>query len=218
WRALTARDAGRAVGHGALGLGQAVAFVLVALGPGRSGGAAAVPLLLGVPLTEVLIGRYAVRCAVALDDHEDRTGYHRQVRRLGLTTLAALVPPLTCGVALATAAGHLPYGLASHPDVRAGLLRLASGVLLAGAYGVLLLLAIQRRLGTAVLLASWPAALAAVVAAGYLLPWAPVPWPLPDSLAGWADALLPATVGTLTAAYLAGLAVAAYAVLDPRSA
>ena len=60
-------------------------------------------------------------------------------RAVGWRALLALVPPLLLATALLAAAGHLPSDLGRMTALRAGI-----GVLLAGAYPLLLLLAVAR--------------------------------------------------------------------------
>ena len=166
-------------------------------------------------------------------------------------TIALLLPALLSGVALATAADHLPMRLSDHADVRSVLRALASGVLLAGVFAMVLLLATRRWLASAALLAvavptlamgltvyGPPAALAAAVpsVAGPADPAADPAgaaasvraWPAPTWSDGTAlfdcattctanDALLPNLVLSLSAVYVLGLSVAAYALFDPRS-
>jgi hypothetical protein len=161
-------DAARAVAYLLIGLGQALAFVLVwrAAPGGSAGPPAALPLLAAVPLLEVFVGWHTARVAVGLDAYDDHRGYRRHLRRVALLTIAALMPPLFGGVALGAAAARLPLRLSDHPDARALLLALAGGVLLAGVFGVVLLLATRRRLATAALIAAAPVTLAVGLTAG----------------------------------------------------
>jgi hypothetical protein len=200
-------DGARAVAYLLIGLGQALAFVLVwrAAPGGAAGPPAALPLLAAVPLLEVYVGWHTARVAVGLDAYDDHRAFRRHVRRVATVTIAVLLPPLFTGVAFGAAAGRLPLRLSDHPDVRNLVLALASGVLLAGVFGVVLLLATRRRLGAAALIAAAPVTLSAG-----LNRYGP-----PPGLSS--DALLPITVGVLAAVYALGLATVTYALVDPRS-
>jgi hypothetical protein len=203
-----------ALGHLLVGAGQAGAFLLVwRLSPGDGGAPppAAVPLLLAVPLIEVFIAWHAARAAAGLSTYDDVRAYHRHLRGLGTVTLAALVPPLAVGVALAGSAVRLPYGISAHPDARRMVLALSAGVLLGGVYALTLLLATRRRLGAAVLVGFAPLLFAAVVGTGSA-------WAVPPAGAGsLIQVMLPGTVAGLAATYVLGLVTAAHAVFHPGS-
>ncbi|GIF67153.1 hypothetical protein Ais01nite_51880 [Asanoa ishikariensis] len=193
-----------------VGAGQAGAFLLVSrLEPGA--GAAAVPLLLAVPLIELFVGWHAAGAAAGLDLYDDVAAYRRHLRALGVVTLAALVPPLAIGAALVVAAFRLPYELSRHPDARALVLSAAAGVLLAGAWAATLLLATRGRLVLAALLALAPVAFAVAPVAGLLVA---VPTGGADSLI---QVLLPATVAGLAATSVLGLAATAHTVFHSGS-
>jgi hypothetical protein len=163
------------------------------------GFAALVPALLGVPLAESLAAWHQGHVWWGLVSYDTTLAWRRYLRGLGWTTLAALTPPLLAGVALAVLALAGTSGRSWHrladpltPGAAgAGLLTLATGVLLAGGYGVLLLLAARRRVLTGAALAVGCAACVA----------------LTDPT--------PARVALVAAGYAAGLAVAGYAVFDP---
>jgi hypothetical protein len=194
-------DAVRAGAYLLIGLGQALAFVLVwRAAPGGAGGPpAALPLLAAVPLLEVFVGWHTARVAIGLDAYDDHRAYRRHVRGVAVVTIGVLLPPLFTGVAFAAAAGRLPLHLSDHPAARDLVLALAGGVLLAGLFGVVLLLATRRRLATAALVAAGPVAVVAATAGTR------------------GGDLLPATVMALAAVYAAGLAAATFVLFDPRS-
>jgi hypothetical protein len=200
-------DVVRATAYLLIGLGQALAFVLVwrAAPDGAGGPPAALPLLAAVPLLEIFVGWHTARVAVGLDEYDDHRAYRRHLRVVAFGTIFVLVPPLFTGVAFGAAADRLPLRLSDHPDARALVLALASGVLLAGLFGVVLLLATRRRLGTAALLAAAPATLTAGIAGR----------DDPAHLTG--AAVLPTAVAVLAAVYALGLATATYVLFDPRS-
>jgi hypothetical protein len=200
-------DVVRATAYLLIGLGQALAFVLVwRAAPGGAGvPPAALPLLAAVPLLEIFVGWHTARVAVGLDEYDDHRAYRRHLRGVALCTIVVLLPPLFAGIAFGAAADRLPLRLSDHPDARALVLALASGVLLAGLFGVVLLLATRRRLGTAALLAAAPATLTAGIAGR----------DDPAHLTG--AAVLPTAVAVLAAVYAVGLATATYALFDPRS-
>jgi hypothetical protein len=195
-------DGGRALAYLLVGLGQALAFVLVwrAAPGGATAPPAALPLLAAVPMLEVFVGWHTARVAVGLDAYDDRHAYRWHLRWVAIVTIGVLLPPLFTGVALGAAAPRLPLGLADHPDARDLVLALASGVLLAGVFAIVLLLATRRRLAAAATLAA-----------------APVTVSLGLTAAGPPVGLLRHTVTALTAVYMLGLAVATYTLFDPRS-
>ncbi|SNT65264.1 hypothetical protein SAMN05421812_12132 [Asanoa hainanensis] len=193
-----------------IGAGQAGAFLLVSrLEAGA--GAAAVPLLLAVPLIELFVGWHAAGAAAGLDLYDDLATYRRHLRALGVVTLAALVPPLAIGAALVFAAFRLPYELSRHPDARTLVLSAAAGLLLAGVWAATLLLATRGRLVLAALLALAPVAFAVVPVAGWLVA---VPTGSAESLI---QVLLPATVAGLAATSVLGLAATAHTVFHSGS-
>ncbi|MEV4538330.1 hypothetical protein AB0J82_31575 [Asanoa sp. NPDC049518] len=199
---------GAVVAYALVGAGQAGSFLLVWR---LEQGAAAVPLLLAVPLIELFVGWHAAGAAEGLDLYDDVAAYRRHLRALGVATLAALVPPLAIGAALVVAAFRLPYELSRHPDARALVLSAAAGALLAGAWAATLLLATRGRLMLAALLALAPVAFAAVPVAGWLVA---VPTGNADSLI---QVLLPATVAGLAATSVLGIAATAHTVFHSGS-
>jgi hypothetical protein len=182
------------------GAGLAASVLLVArvgyeLPPAYGVRPALVPLLFAIPVLELWIWWHLTRVAAGLVRYDDRDRYLRYVRSLGWATLAALLPPLVAGAALAGTAARLPYGLSAHPDAPALVLAMACGVLLVGVVAIGRLLSARHRPG-----------LAAVVG------WCPVlgalglPW----------GALLPATTVALVVAYAIGLVLAAGVLFDSR--
>ena len=87
------------------------------------------PLLLAVPALETLVGWHTFQIESGLDAAESGRDYRRHVRSVAVATVAALLPPLAAGIALAAAAYRLPYGATT----RDGVLALAAGTLLGGA-------------------------------------------------------------------------------------
>jgi hypothetical protein len=195
-------DARRALAYLLIGLGQALAFVLVwRAAPGSATAPpAALPLLAAVPMLEVYVGWHTARVSVGLDAYDDRHAYRRHLRWVATVTIGVLVPPLFTGIALTAAAPRLPMRLSDHPDARALVLALASGVLLAGVFALVLLLATRHQLVAAVGLAAAPVTAAVCLTA-----------------AGPPAGLLRNTVSALAAAYVVGLALATYTLFDPRS-
>ncbi len=144
--------------------------------------AALIPAALAVPLGELLLAWQSGYARWGLGYHDSPSGWRHHLRRAAWLTLAALAVPLLVAAGLAGAARY-----------RAGLVPVASGVLAAGAYPVLLILTARRRF-----LAG--ASLIAVTAAGTALTHPSLP-----------------RMGLLAGGYLAGLVLTTYAVLDPRS-
>jgi hypothetical protein len=144
--------------------------------------AALIPAALAVPLAELLLAWHSGYARWGLGYHDSATGWRHHLRRSAWLTLAALAVPLLVAAGLAGAARY-----------RAGLVPVASGLLAAGAYPVLLILTARRRF-----LAG--ASLIAVTAAGTALTHPSLP-----------------RMGLLAGGYLAGLVLTTYAVLDPRS-
>ena len=170
----------RGLGRWRLVVARLVAFAALAAVGWRT----ALPVLLALPLGEVLVAWHGGHARHGFAHYADRSLLVRHLRGVGWRALLALVPPVLVATGLLAAAGHLPAGrpLAS---VTAG--HAAVGVLFAGWYGLLLLLAARRRLMPAVVI---------VGVAGALVPL----------LGMW-----PVVVG-----YLLGLVVAALALFDPR--
>ncbi|HYN96586.1 MAG TPA: hypothetical protein VES42_22310 [Pilimelia sp.] len=210
---VRAADAARALAYLVIGLGQALAFVVVwRAEPGGSGPPpAALPLLAAVPMMELFVGWHTARVAAGLDAYDDRGAYRRHLRRGAAATIAALCVPLALGLALGASAYRLPLGLSAQPGVRGAVLAVAAGVLLAGVFTVVLLLATRRWLATAALVAVAPVGLTVGALAGR--GGAPTD-PAPGLAEGW---LLPTLVLVLSTVYALGLVIAAAALLDPRS-
>ena len=220
---LRGRDLGRGALHLAAGLGQALAVVLLwrsVAGPppapwalGGPGWLLAIgPALLAVPLVELLVGWYTARMAAALDGYDVRADFRRHARRLALHVVALLLPGLCTGVVLAAAGYRLPYHLDAHPQVRAGALALAGGVLLGVGFGLVRLLAARRRPGVAAVVAAAPFVLS--LGAHHAAPagWVACAAPCLPGLA----TPLPLAVGALFAACLIGLAATGYVLYDHR--
>jgi hypothetical protein len=182
------------------GLAASVALVGMTAGhevaPAYGVPPALVPLLFAIPLLEVWIWWHLSRVTAGLVRYDDRVGHLRYVRSLGWTTLAALLPPLAAGAALAGTATRLPYGLSAHPDAPALVVAMACGVLLVGVVAIGRLLSARRRPG-----------LAAAVA------WCPVV----GALGLHWGAPLPGIAIALAVACAAGLVLAAYVLFDSRS-
>jgi hypothetical protein len=158
-----------------------------------SGAIALLPVLIGVPLAELLVAWHQGHVWWGLISYDSTLAWRRHLRALGWATLAVLVPPLLVGAAMVGAALAGGGGL-THPlpaATGAGLLALASGVLVTGGYAVLLVLAARRRLlaGTVLFAAC---GLSVVLSH---------PAPVRVALVG--------------AGYLAGLVIAAHAMFDP---
>jgi hypothetical protein len=149
WYRPRPREAASALANGAVGAGQAVLFASVVLAGGDllREPVAAIPLLVGVPLAELVLVWHQRRVAATRAALTDRWQYPRRLTRVSLATLAVLAVPVAAG-ALLTAA-------------EAG--RLAAVVLLAAVNGLCLVLVAHRRLGLAGLLVWWPAVLIGVL-------------------------------------------------------
>jgi hypothetical protein len=139
----------RALAHGVVGAGQAVLFASVVLAGGDPARvpAAAVPLLIGVPLAELILVWHQRRVAATRATLTDRALYRQRLTRVCAETVAVLAGPVLIGAAL-TAGGTG---------------RLAAAVLLTSVYALCLVLVAHRRLGLAALLVWWPAALIGVL-------------------------------------------------------
>jgi peptidoglycan/LPS O-acetylase OafA/YrhL len=150
------------------------------------------PLLLAVPALETLVGWHMHQVEAGLDAAESGRDYRKHIRSVAVATVAALMPPLAAGFALAAAAYQIPYGTAT----RDGVLALAAGTLLGGLFAATFLLAARGRTAVAATLAA--AAPLAIVA----LPFLPAP-PL-DPLPGFvAVFLVTDLLGLLAVAYTA---------------
>jgi hypothetical protein len=160
------------------------------------------PLLVAVPLAEILVAWHRSRATAGLDGYEDLRAFRREVRGLAAVTVGALVPPLVVGAALGAAAYRLPYRLSTHPQARDLVLGMAAAMLLGGLLAVTGLLCARGRTVAAGVLAAAPLAGAAVVA-----------WLLQSAAPG--VPVLPGTVAAVGVAYLLGLVVAAHSTFDP---
>lgn len=139
WRADLSRYA-IAVRHGTVGAGQAALFILVVLQLAGTVAPAAssAPLLLGIPLTELMLLRHQRRVADGRVRLTDRTAFRRHLARLGTTTGLALAVPLVAAAALMlTRPG--PHGWA-----------VTASTLLAGINAICLVLVAHRRPAVAV--------------------------------------------------------------------
>jgi hypothetical protein len=179
-----------------LGAAQATCVALLwRAGPPTATSPVVLPLLAAGPLLEALIGWHRRQVQAGLDAAESGREFRTHLSGVTVVTVAALLPPLAAGVALAVAAYRLPAGSST-----AGVLVLAGGVLLSGVLGITLLLVVRGRTGVAALLAVAPplAALATPV----------VPALPPNPL--------PTVVALLAAAHLAGLLIVARTTADSR--
>ena len=189
---FAATDLRRAAGYLVAGAAQATCVALTwRAGPAGVTVAAAIPLLLAVPALETLVGWHVFQVESGMDAAETGRDYRRHVRGVAVATLAALLPPLAAGVALAAAAYRLPSGAAG----RDGVLALAAGTLLGGFFAATVLLAARGRTGVAASLAT--AAPLAILTVPLLAPTMP---PLPAVVAVFAGAHL---LALLTVAQIA---------------
>lgn len=190
---LNSADVRRGVGYLIVGAAQAACVALLwRAGPPGATSPAALPLLLAVPALETLVGWHMHQVEAGLDAAESGRDYRKHIRSVAVATVAALMPPLAAGFALAAAAYQIPYGTAT----RDGVLALAAGTLLGGLFAATFLLAARGRTAVAATLAT--AAPLAIVA----LPFLPVP-PL-DPLPGFvAVFLVTDLLGLLAVAYTA---------------
>jgi hypothetical protein len=149
WYRPRPREAASALANGAVGAGQAVLFASVVLAGGDllREPVTAIPLLVGVPLAELVLVWHQRRVAATRAVLTDRWQYPRRLTRVSLATLAVLAVPVAAGAVLTAA--------------EAG--RLAAVVLLAAVNGLCLVLVAHRRLGLAALLVWWPAVLIGVL-------------------------------------------------------
>jgi hypothetical protein len=164
-----------------LGRWRVVVARLVALAAlGVLGWRTALPVLLALPLGELLVAWHGGQARRGFARYADRSLLVRHLRGVGWRALLALVPPVLVATGLLSVAGHLPAASATAE-------RAALGVLFAGSYGLVLLLAARRRVTLAAVI---------VGVAGGLVPF----------LGLWS------VVGT----YLVGLVLAALVLFDPR--
>jgi hypothetical protein len=201
WRAWRT-DATRSLVFGAVGFGQAILLILVAF---RDAPTAVlrvppelVPLLVGVPLTELALVWHQRRVAAARAVLEHRTAFDRRLVRLSGSTVALLAAPVVAGAGLAAAA-WLGVAVPGGQSV-------AAAILLTAVFALCLVLCAHRRAGTAATLVWWPALLV-----GGVRSWAPA---LVHVAPQFTETLAAAT---LLGASLPGLVVAAFVLRDPES-
>jgi hypothetical protein len=196
WRA----DLSRAVIFGMVGCGQAVLLILVAFRGSSSFSLPPelIPLLIGVPLTELALVWHQRRVAAARAVLENRAAFDRRLNQLSAGTVAMLAVPVVVGAAIAGAAwlGANPVGGQS----------VAAAVLLTAVFALCLVLAAHRRPATAAILVWWPAFL---IVGGSS--WAPA---LVHVAPSFTETLAAAT---MLGASLPGLVVAAFVLRDPES-
>jgi hypothetical protein len=149
WYRPRPREVARALANGAVGAGQAVLFASVVLAGGDllREPAAMIPLLIGVPLAELVLVWHQRRVAATRAALTDRWQYPRRLTRVSLATLGVLAVPVATGAVLTASESG----------------RLAAVVLLAAVNGLCLVLVAHRRLGLAALLVWWPAVLIGVL-------------------------------------------------------
>ncbi|WP_186316180.1 hypothetical protein [Catellatospora sichuanensis] len=182
--------------HGTVGAGQALLFILVALQQTGTIAPAATsaPLLVGIPLTELMLLRHQRRVADGRVRLTDRTAFRRHLARTGTTTgLALAVPPLAAAALLLST--PTPDGWA-----------VTASTLLAGINAICLVLVAHRRPASALALIWLSAALIAlsITALRILLPNAP-------------DAATASSAVILLCLYPPALAEAVRALKDPWS-
>lgn len=165
WRPDLGR-CGVAAGHGVVGTGQAVLFVLVVLQQAGTVAPAmtSAPLLVGVPMTELLLLRHQRRVADSRARLADRAHFRRHLARAGHATGLALAVPLLAG-GLLVVTGPTPLGWA-----------VAASTLLAGINALCLVLVAHQRPAIAAGLVWTSAVLIAVTASALpsMLPAMPV--------------------------------------------
>jgi hypothetical protein len=149
WFRPRPREAASALANGAVGAGQAVLFASVVLAGDAlmQVPAAAIPLLIGVPLAELVLVWHQRRVAATRAVLTDRWQYPGRLTRVSLATLAVLSVPVVAGAVLTAASAG----------------RLAAAVLLTAVNALCLVLVAHRRLGLAALLVWWPAVLIGVL-------------------------------------------------------
>ena len=195
---LRGTDLRGAAGRAVLGAGQAACAVLLwQAGPPGATSPAVLPLLAAGPVLEALVGWHRRQVESSLDVAETDQEHRAYVGGVTVVTVAALLPPLAAGLALAVAAYRLPVEIVG---ARTGVLAVAGGLLLSGVLAITLLLAARRRTALAALLAVAPP-LAAIVTP--LVPALP-----PDPLR--------TVVVILAATHLIGLLTVAHTAADPR--
>ena len=138
-----ARADWRLLGRAEVMLARLVAMVALGAVGWRYGWAAALPVLPAVPLAELLVAWHGGQARYGFASYDERALLVRHLRAVGWRALLALVPPLLVASALLAVAGHLPAG---RPLAEVTAAHAAAGVLSAGWYGLLLLLAARHRL------------------------------------------------------------------------
>jgi len=193
---LRADDLRGVAGRLVLGAGQAAcAALLWHAGPPAATSPAVLPLVATVPVVEALIAWHRRQVSAGLDLAESAEEFRAHVGDVTVVTVAALLPPLAAGAALALAAYRLPGG-----GAREGVLVFAGGILLSGVLALTLLLAARDRTAVAAALAVAPPLAAAATPLVPVLP--------PDPL--------PTVVAILAATHLVGLLTVAHTAADPR--
>lgn len=181
-----------------LGAGQAAcAALLWHAGPPAATSPAVLPLVAAVPMLEALTGWHRRQVEAGLDIAESAEEFRVHLGGVTVVTIAALLPPLAVGVALAMAAYRLPEGV---DGAREGVLAFAGGILLSGVLALTLLLAARGRTAVAAALAVAPALAAVATPLVPALPSDP----------------LPTVVAILAATHLVGLLTVAHTAADPR--
>jgi hypothetical protein len=190
-------DVGRSLVFGLVGCGQAVLLMLVAFKRGALP-PELIPLLIGVPLTELALVWHQRRVAAARAVLTHRAAFDHRLNRLSAHTVAMLSIPVVVGASIAGA-----EWLGAEPP---GGQPIAAAILLTAVFGLCLVLAAHRRPGTAAILVWWPALLVGGVSS-----WAPA---LVQVAPRFTETLAAAT---LLGASLPGLLVAAFVLRDPES-
>ncbi|WP_020519041.1 hypothetical protein [Catelliglobosispora koreensis] len=175
-----------AAGHGLAGGGQAILFVLVVLHHRAS----VVPLLIGIPLTELLLLWHQQRVANGRARIADRARFQRHIRRVARGTGAALFLPVI-GAVVFMLLGEWP---------------LMAATLLTGTNALCLILVAHRRPGSAISL---------VCLAGLLI--AVGTFALPLLFAALATAGAKVCAAVLFLLYAPALLEAVSAMMDPWS-
>ena len=208
WSPPRPRDLLGALGYGAVGAGQGVLFVLVVLVGAHSAKLPldAVPLLVGVPMTELLLLWHQRRVADGRATLHDRAAFEQHLVRVSRGTVAMLCLPVAIGASLCAPVMAGRALVSGHLEGLPGQSRLATAVLLTAVFALCLVLVTHRRLGTAAILVWWPAALIGLTARA-LPGWVH----LPVNVAHWVAGL------TLFAVCLPALVVVALVIRDPWS-
>jgi hypothetical protein len=190
------KQSGSALGHSVIGAGQAVLFILVVLQQSGTVAPAATsaPLLLGIPLTELLLLQHQRRVASGRSQFADRAAFRLHLRQISWWTGVPLTLPVLIAFVLAWQA-DTPGGWA-----------LTASTLLAGINAICLFLVAHRRPYGAVLLV-WIAA--GLIAIGTLT--------LPMLVPGLTAVIAKTSAVVLFLVYLPALAEAVNAIKDSWS-